>query len=67
MDMNTFRGLETAALLVLFIGLVIWAYSGKRKKDFDEAANMPLNEEDDGIDHSMNPKTKSNKQGESHE
>lgn len=64
MDMNTFRGLETAALLVLFIGLVIWAYSSKRKKDFDEAANLPLTEDDDGIDHSMNPSNKHKNQGE---
>ncbi|NVJ61400.1 MAG: cbb3-type cytochrome c oxidase subunit 3 [Gammaproteobacteria bacterium] len=64
MDMNTFRGLETVALLVLFIGLVIWAYSSKRKKDFDEAANMPLNEDDDGIDHSMNAAKKQKNQGE---
>lgn len=38
----------TAALLVIFIGIVVWAWSGKRKRAFDEAARMPL--EDDALD-----------------
>ena len=29
-------------LLVIFIGIVVWAWSGRRKRDFDEAAHMPL-------------------------
>jgi cytochrome c oxidase cbb3-type subunit 4 len=49
MDINTLRGIETAILLVLFIGLVFWVYSKKRKSTFDEAARMPLEENDDGI------------------
>jgi cytochrome c oxidase cbb3-type subunit 4 len=31
---------------VLFVGIVIWAWSGKRKKRFDEAANLPFTEDD---------------------
>lgn len=42
MDINTLRGLSTLFLLVAFLGLVFWAYSGKRKKEFDEAANLPF-------------------------
>ncbi|WP_081721055.1 MULTISPECIES: cbb3-type cytochrome oxidase subunit 3 [Pseudoxanthomonas] len=38
-------GISTAALLVLFIGSWIWAWSPKRRKAFDEAALLPL---DDG-------------------
>ncbi len=45
MDINTFYGLLTLLMLVLFIGIVLWAYSGKRKKHFEEAANLPF--EDD--------------------
>lgn len=41
-DINTLRGLITGALLVAFIGMVFWAYSGKRKKDFTEAASLAL-------------------------
>lgn len=46
MDINDLRGISTAFLLVAFIGLVFWAYSGKRKKTFDEAANLPFADED---------------------
>jgi cytochrome c oxidase cbb3-type subunit 4 len=28
--------------MTTFIGIVIWAYSASRKKDFDEAANLPF-------------------------
>ena len=47
MDINLIRGLITAILLVLFIGLVIWAFSKKRRKDFTEAANLPFRDEQD--------------------
>lgn len=46
MDINDLRGLSTAFLLVAFIGLCIWAYSSKRKKSFDEAANLPFADEE---------------------
>jgi cytochrome c oxidase cbb3-type subunit IV len=45
MDIGTVRGLITAALFVAFLALVFWAYSSRRKADFDKLANMPL--EDD--------------------
>jgi cytochrome c oxidase cbb3-type subunit IV len=45
MDIGTLRGLLTLALFVAFIALVIWAYSKRRKTDFDKLARMPL--EDD--------------------
>lgn len=46
MDINTLRGLSTLFLFVAFVGLVFWAYSSKRKKDFDEAANLPFADEE---------------------
>ncbi|WP_020409774.1 CcoQ/FixQ family Cbb3-type cytochrome c oxidase assembly chaperone [Hahella ganghwensis] len=46
MDINTVRGIITILLMVTFIGLVIWAYSSKRKKTFDEAANLPFADEE---------------------
>ena len=42
MDINDLRGLSTALLMVAFIGLCFWAYSSKRKKTFDVAANLPF-------------------------
>ena len=47
MDINTLRGLATIVVLVTFITICIWAYSSKRKRDFDEAANLPFADEDD--------------------
>ncbi len=42
MDVNDWRGVYTLILMASFIGLIIWAYSKRRKKDFDEAANLPF-------------------------
>jgi cytochrome c oxidase cbb3-type subunit 4 len=42
MDLGTFRGLLTAVLMLLFIALVFWAYSRRRREDFEAAARLPL-------------------------
>jgi cytochrome c oxidase cbb3-type subunit IV len=47
MDINTFRGLLTALLLVLFLWLIAWAWSKRRAPEFDAAAHVPLEEEED--------------------
>ena len=44
--MGMWHGLWTLLLLILFIGLVVWAWSSKRKDDFEEAAQLPLDDED---------------------
>jgi len=44
MSVGTVRGLITLALMFAFIGLVIWAYSRRRKADFDEMAQLPFHE-----------------------
>ena len=46
MDINDLRGLSTLFLMVSFIGLCFWAYSKKRKKAFDDAANLPFADEE---------------------
>ena len=45
MDINDLRGLLTAILLFSFIGLWIWAWSSRRKTDFDASAALPLEED----------------------
>lgn len=40
MDYGTFRGLYTLLLMILMVGIFIWAYSKRRKTSFDEAANL---------------------------
>ncbi len=45
MDINDLRGLLTAVLLFSFIGLCIWAWSSRRKADFEASAALPLEED----------------------
>lgn len=44
MDINDFRTTFTVIMFVMFIGIVFWAWSNKRRGAFLEAANLPLNE-----------------------
>ena len=41
-------GIVTGLVLVLFIGGWIWAWSPKRKREFEEAARLPLDDGDAG-------------------
>jgi len=50
MDYSLIQSVWTLVVLVLFVGIVIWAWSSKRKQDFDEAANIPFNEDDTPTD-----------------
>jgi len=45
MDINDFRAWHTVVLFVCFIGIIVWAYSRRRKGSFDEAANLPFADE----------------------
>lgn len=45
MSSELLHGIWTALLLLVFIGIVLWAWSGRRKRRFEKAARMPL--EDD--------------------
>lgn len=44
MDITLIRGLVTLFLLISFLAIVAYAWSGKNKARFDEAAQLPLNE-----------------------
>lgn len=44
MDLNDVRALFTVVMLVIFVGIFIWAWSSKRKEAFSEAAQLPLSE-----------------------
>lgn len=35
-------GVVTALLIVIFCGIVGWAYSGRRKQEFELMARLPL-------------------------
>ena len=53
----TLIGLFTALLIVVFIAVVAWAWSDRRKPGFDAAARLPLEED---------PPTPSGRPPESH-
>ena len=53
MDTSLIQVVWTLVVLVLFVGIVIWAWSGKRKQDFDEAANIPFTEDDKPTDNTF--------------
>jgi cytochrome c oxidase cbb3-type subunit 4 len=38
-------GVITALLIVLFLGIVAWAYSARRADDFADAASLPLHDD----------------------
>ncbi|MGD8920740.1 MAG: cbb3-type cytochrome c oxidase subunit 3 [Gammaproteobacteria bacterium] len=58
MDLPTLRGLFTLVLMVAFVAIVIWAWSGKRRKDFDEAARLPLEDDSSSPDAEREGKTR---------
>ena len=45
MDYGTLRGLIALLILALFIIIVVWSYSKKRKSSFDDAANSIFEED----------------------
>ncbi len=45
MDINDLRGLATVFAMIAFIGVCLWAYSSKRKAQFDDAAQLPFADE----------------------
>jgi cytochrome c oxidase cbb3-type subunit 4 len=46
MDINDLRSLVTVLAFVSFAGIVVWAWSGRRRAAFDEAANLPFTEDE---------------------
>jgi len=42
MDRGTLQGVATLLALTAFLAIAWWAYSGKRRKDFETAARLPL-------------------------
>jgi cytochrome c oxidase cbb3-type subunit 4 len=46
MDINDLRSLITLLVFFAFIGIVVWSYSAKRKRSFDQAANSVFDEDD---------------------
>lgn len=64
MDINDLRSLFTVLALLAFVGIVWWAYSDRRKKTYDEAARLPL---DDDSPFVPPPQDTKNQKGNHHE
>ena len=45
MSMVLFHTVWTVLLVILFIGIVFWAWGRGRKQAFDEAARLPLDDD----------------------
>lgn len=48
MDINTLRSIVTVVTFFVFVGIVVWAWSSRNAKSFEEAAQLPFKQEDDG-------------------
>ena len=48
MDLNDLRSVATVVLLLAFLAITAWAWSARRKGDFDAAARLPLVDEPPG-------------------
>ncbi len=46
MDINTVRSVVTLLAFGCFVGIVLWAWSGRHQSDFDEAAQLPFRQND---------------------
>lgn len=55
MDMTLFHSLWTVVVLVIFIGIIVWSFSKKRHAAFDQAARLPLEDEQPLMTNKQNP------------
>jgi cytochrome c oxidase cbb3-type subunit IV len=44
-DLNDLRSIVTVLTFIAFVGIVWWAYSDRRNKVYEEAAQMPLDDD----------------------
>ncbi|MDD1791603.1 cbb3-type cytochrome c oxidase subunit 3 [Enterovibrio makurazakiensis] len=48
MEIVSFHSIWTLVIFVSFIGIVLWAYSSRRKTEFEDAANLVFADEEKG-------------------
>lgn len=44
--MGTIHGILTAILMLAFAGIVLWAWSSRKKPDFEEAARLAVDDDE---------------------
>lgn len=45
MDITTLRSIVTVVAFVTFLGIVVWAWSRRNATSFDEAAQLPFQQD----------------------
>jgi cytochrome c oxidase cbb3-type subunit 4 len=45
LDINTLRSIATVVSFLTFIGITVWAYSRRNAADFEQAANLPFEQD----------------------
>ena len=45
MDINLLRSIVTVVAFIVFIGIVIWAWSRRNQARFEEAARLPFEQD----------------------
>ena len=45
MDINDLRSIVTVISLLTFVGIVVWAWSKRNQSSFEEAAQLPFNDD----------------------
>jgi len=61
MDIGMIRGLGTVVVLVAFVGLALWVFNPRRKKDFDEATQLPFADDPEATRHGEQAKASGSK------
>lgn len=46
MNSGLFNSIATVLGFITFVGIVYWAWSDRKKQDFEEAANIPFMEDE---------------------
>lgn len=55
MNTGTLFGLITLVLINVFIGIVLWAWSARRRRGFERTARLPLEEDDNATPRGTKP------------
>lgn len=50
MDINTLRTAITVLALITFLAIVAWAWSSRRRADFEAASRLPLDDDEPSND-----------------
>jgi len=50
MELNDLRSVMTVISFIVFLGIIVWAFSRRRRGSFDVAASLPLQDDGSGAD-----------------